>query len=214
MREPRRGERGTTIIEMAATAVVLTIVVAAVGLSFKTSFGFFRTSNSARNLERKANRGLEKVLDGLQRIPEDAVLPQLSAGQNSSWISYQRIASFVDGTAVYGPVMRLEWAPDPNDPEDGDDNDSDGLVDEGMIRLVTDPGGANEEIEVIVTDVASMMDGETLNSVDDNGNGLIDERGLCFEKDGKLLTVRVTLLRVAEDQSVVPWTGIGAVSLR
>ena len=165
----RNSERGMTVIELAIAAAVLVIVVAVVGKSVKPSFGFYRTSTSRLDLERKANRGLEKVLDGLQRVPLNSILPQLSSGETSPFIDYQKIVGFTDGTPVFGPTHRLEWQADPEDPED---------------------------------------------SVDNNGNGLVDERGLCFEMSGQLLTIRVTLLRVAEDQSVVSWTGTGSVALR
>ncbi len=40
--------------------------------------------------------------------------------------------------------------------------------------------------------VTPMLEGEEANGMDDNGNGLIDEQGLCFVVDGKTVTVRLT----------------------
>jgi hypothetical protein len=209
----KRNERGFTIVELAVTSVVLTLVVAAVGMSFKTSFGFFTAAGEVRTQDLKANRGLEKLLEKLQRIPEDAFLPQMVAGESSPFISFQRIEAFVDGTPQFGPTHRVEWMPDPDDPEDGVDNNQNGLVDEGVVMLRVNPGEVDERREILARGVAHYLKGETANGVDDNGNGLIDECGLSFEKDGRLLTVRVTLLRVS-DEEVVPWFGSGSVSLR
>ncbi|MCA9322374.1 MAG: hypothetical protein KDB53_16650, partial [Planctomycetes bacterium] len=41
------------------------------------------------------------------------------------------------------------------------------------------------------TNVQNLLQGEVLNGLDDNGNGLADERGLSFERDGVRLLVRV-----------------------
>jgi len=43
--------------------------------------------------------------------------------------------------------------------------------------------------------VATLMEGEDFNGIDDNANGLIDEEGLHFVIDGDSVTVRLTLRR-------------------
>mgnify|MGYP000916787162 FL=1 len=40
---------------------------------------------------------------------------------------------------------------------------------------------------------AKFLEGEISNGIDDNGNGLIDERGLSFEVQGKMVVIRITI---------------------
>jgi hypothetical protein len=100
---------------------------------------------------------------------------------------------------TFGPVTRIEWRPDPNDPTDGADNDGDGLVDEGEIVISRNFGSAGQQDTVIATSVPRLLLGELPNGADDNGNGLQDEAGLSFEllADG---SVRVRLTVQARKQ--------------
>ncbi|MCP3914576.1 MAG: hypothetical protein GY711_03345 [bacterium] len=43
------------------------------------------------------------------------------------------------------------------------------------------------------TRVAPFLEGEVPNGMDDNGNGLIDEKGFSFVRDRRAMTVRLTL---------------------
>jgi hypothetical protein len=46
---------------------------------------------------------------------------------------------------------------------------------------------------VLADGVTEYLEGETLNNLDDNRNGLIDEAGLCFTVDASSVVVHLTL---------------------
>jgi hypothetical protein len=43
------------------------------------------------------------------------------------------------------------------------------------------------------------MEGELANGIDDNGNGVIDEKGLCFVVEGNRVTIRLTIDKPGPD---------------
>jgi hypothetical protein len=206
-------ESGLTVVEMAVSILVISVTAGIVTMSFGTSYGLWRSGSSARHLDRKSNRGLSKVIEVLQYADVSKLEPVLLPGETSSYVSFQRSTGFVDGEQQWGQRIRIEWRSDPDDPVDAVDNNGNGLVDEGMVVRIVDPGGADEQSTVLVHGVSNLFKGEAENGKDDNGNGLIDEKGLCFEREANILTVRVTMLGSREDGAVNRWTGEGTIAL-
>jgi len=60
-------------------------------------------------------------------------------------------------------------------------------------------GEVEERIVVWCNTVSEMLEGELLNGYDDNGNNLDDELGLSFDKNGKSITIRMTLVTVDKE---------------
>jgi len=115
---------------------------------------------------------------------------------------------------IPGPTSRIAFQNHPSDPDDGIDNNGNGLVDEGQVILMRNVGLANETTTVIVPWVREFTEGEIANGNDDNGNGLIDERGLSFELVGQTLNIRITLERLDSDQRPLVRTVETSVRLR
>ena len=61
----------------------------------------------------------------------------------------------------------------------------------------------NEEVRVVWTSLVSpYLEGEIPNGMDDNGNGLIDEKGLSFVVDRNAVTIRLTLDQLVDGRMV------------
>ena len=59
------------------------------------------------------------------------------------------------------------------------------------------------------------LEGEIGNNlIDDNGNGLVDEAGLCFDLDGERLNIRLTLERRMGDGTLITHTAQRTIALR
>jgi type II secretory pathway pseudopilin PulG len=65
----------------------------------------------------------------------------------------------------------------------------------GEITWFENPGTADERRVVWVKHVPDFGLGEEVNGLDDNGNGLIDEGGLAFVKEGRSLRIVLSLRR-------------------
>jgi hypothetical protein len=58
------------------------------------------------------------------------------------------------------------------------------------------------------------MEGEVMNNLDDNGNGLVDESGLCFTFEDNTVTVRLTLEAEGPDRATLSRVFQGLVFCR
>ena len=103
------------------------------------------------------------------------------------------------GQVVWSPLRRLAFEYAPRVSNDGADNNSNGLVDEGRLVLTLDVGTPEERSVVLTNWVPELLEGELPNGIDDNQNGLVDERGFCIQRvadaAGDALLVRLSLQR-------------------
>ena len=107
-----------------------------------------------------------------------------------------------------------ERSSEPTDPEDGTDNDGDGIVDEGIVVLRLSAGEPNEYRVVLARGVARYLEGETPNGVDDNGNGQVDEKGLFMQVRNGAIYVNLTVQRMGRDRQPIFRTVRTAVAMR
>jgi hypothetical protein len=149
--------------------------------------------------ERRAASALERITAVLADCGGTTITGSLAPPAGASTVTFRERTGWNAGTVVWGPVVSLSWESDPMDPENGADDDRDGLVDEGQV--VWQSGTAPDVMRtVLVQDVAGRLEGETGgNGLDDNGNGLVDERGFSLDLDGGRLTVRLTISAVGPD---------------
>jgi prepilin-type N-terminal cleavage/methylation domain-containing protein len=216
--------RGLSLVEVMVAIAIMAIVVTVTYQTLATATEVTNTNSVKAGLEDDARKVIERIsrehraasivsLDGDaatpgSQKPEPATYP---AGTNDLTYSLLAAADPVTATASNYPASRIRWVADPQDPTDDIDNDHDGLTDEGTVELTSirlnnrddDGDGAIDEaddgdpvvIETIATNVARFLEGEMGNGADDNGNGLVDESGLCFSFDSttSLMTIRVTI---------------------
>ena len=121
--------------------------------------------------------------------------------------SNRRGEGYADGEMVWGEQRQLELQPE--EALDGADNDDDGLVDEH--RLVWTQGTRSV---TWARGIRAQLEGEIPNDVDDNGNGMVDERGLCFRLDGDTLTIALSVETRDPDRRLVVRTATTAIRLR
>ncbi len=159
-----------------------------------TSARAFRTGATVGQLEARTRDVLQRISDRLESADLTLTAPQIGAPFHSSWIDYQRVTGYTAGVRDLGPPERIILEYSPLDPNDGVDNDGNGLVDDGRIVWIENPGLASERRVVLSRWVPEFMENEIEgNLADDNGNGLQDERGLSFDFFGGRLTIRLTL---------------------
>lgn len=181
---------GYTLLEVVISMSVMVLTLGSVLGFVKIGTENSRSIAKVSKLDREADRVLQIIIRELSHAGADTITP-IDPGGGSS-ISYQRALGY-DEEVQWSSPTRIELRPDAADADDGIDNNSNGLVDEGQIVLVTNAGLVNERERVLVSRVSEFLGGEFANGLDDNGNGVVDERGLSFVSDGLSLTVRLTL---------------------
>ena len=191
----RLEQAGFTLLEMMIASVVLSVLVGGIYMVLTTGVLAYGSGITDADLEQQTGRALDRIVEEISMSGSDVLFPMPNPPLSSSQLTYQTNGGFDAGSINWGGTSRIEFRHASDDPDDGVDNNGNGLVDEGIVVWVKDPGGANERLVVLTHWVREYLEGEKPNGMDDNGNGLVDERGLSFDFVGGVLTVRLTLER-------------------
>lgn len=211
----RTGRAGFTLLELVISVGIVSVMATIALMIQNTGNSALEASNLQLEAEGKARRGIERVAQELERaIVMNLFTNFTAAAPHSPSLTYLDAGGLVDGELVPGSVTHIAWESDPRDPDNGIDDDGDGLVDEGVIAMWREVGEDDQVRVVLCNDVTEFFPGEIENGADDDGNGLIDESGFHFERDGNLITVRVSVAIVVSDGTRVARTAETSIRLR
>jgi len=215
LKRQRHRAGGFTLLELVISLGLTSVMVGAAVMIQVAGTNALQSSNQQLEAEGKARRGLDRVAQELERaIIMDVWTNFTPLAPDSPELSYLNVGGLVDGVMVPGHATRIRLEPDPRDPNNGVDDDGDGLIDEGVVVLYRNLLEADEIRVVICSDVTEFFAGETGNGADDNGNGLTDEAGFHFEQDGDLITVRICVAGVSSEGTTVIRTAETSIRLR
>lgn len=210
MKRPNASGRrpGFTLTEMSiglAMLVVLTNAAFVVGDSVTKTIRMEMTTGL---LDAASNRAMTRIVERLRQTSMGTVAPLLATAPFSTpVISIERVTGYANQAPLLANREVIRFVYTAQDPDDGIDNDGDGVIDEGRVILIQDAGLATQKIIVLAENVREALAGEILgNGVDDNGNGLIDERGFCINHGDGQITVRLSLEGVTHDGVVITRT--------
>ncbi|MBI1379755.1 MAG: hypothetical protein GC161_01560 [Planctomycetaceae bacterium] len=173
----RRNARSAfTLVEVAVTATLLAALLGAAAMVTSAGFGAQRTTALRAGLENEARRALHRIALELSTADLGSIDPDPAGPFGTHQLQFRQVVDVVDGAAVWGPPCRVELDPA-----------------SGSLRFVRAAGQANERRVVLSRRVADQLEGETADLTDENANGLIDERGFSVQRNGDLLTLRLTL---------------------
>lgn len=205
---------GFTMIELTIALVVAIVVLGFCWEALDAAAGSTRTTVLRSRLSAETQRLAERMASELMESSARTLNPIPIAPLGSPSLRYRQCVGVTNGALDWGPEKAFELQQDPRDPEDGVDNDEDGLTDECQVILRVNPGLPSEVTTVLIDNVASFLEGETDNGLDDNDNGLVDERGLCFSLDGVALQIWLTRQAPTADGRTISLTAMTSVSLR
>ena len=201
---PRRSARsGFTLYEVAITVGLLGLVFAATGMVSRSTSDLANWTGEKSRTEARARRALDRVVEELAMAGRGTLDPDPAQPNWTEELEFQCVTGVAGFVPIWGPLTELLWEREPAELDDGQDNDGDGLVDEGRVVLVRNSGGVNERRVVLCSGVAEFAQGESAAVGDENGNGLEDERGFSLQRDGELLTVFLTLQEQVESAQVL-----------
>jgi type II secretory pathway pseudopilin PulG len=184
-RSDRRG--AYTLVELLFATGILALVLGIPLALLRSSQRLQSTATSRVELQARSRRVLDRLaerLEGASQLQSQAV----------DGFGFQLAEGWDGANVLWSPLERFDLVASEHDPDDGVDNDSDGLVDELALVWTLDAGLPSELVTLLDDDIPETMAGETPgNGSDDNGNGLIDEPGLAFDFLGERIVVRVAL---------------------
>jgi len=193
-RPPKTGSQsGLTMLEVVCTTVVALVFMGITFQTMRVTTEATHSTISSSELDLRVHRVVQRLARELTRARVESIVPMPEAPLGASSLTFKIAELDETGSPAWSTLRRIELVPSPTDPRDGLDNDSDGLVDEHEIWIVEDVGLVTERRTVLCRRVADSLEGETGNSIDDNDNGLIDERGLSISMLDDILSIRVSL---------------------
>jgi hypothetical protein len=193
----RSGRTGFGLIEMVLCMAFLAVVAVNVTLVLRSSKDSGAADLSVDVLDDQARIALRRIALALMSASRDSLSPDTSSPLESSRISYQSQLGFEAGEVVWDDPQQIRLAePAP------------------QLLWSTNPDTPEERSVVWSNLVAPLLAGEQMNGLDDNGNGLIDEKGLSFEIDRDAVTVRLTIERRDEQNKTYDATVTTTVTCR
>ena len=181
----RRSRSGLTIVEAVVSVALLALVFSAFTLVVQAARRQQREGMQSLEIERTGNRVVDRIVGLLRYADATSFFPIAAPPLSSSTIGFQVVEGWAGAPVVSGP-QDLALSPD------------------GRIVWTLDAGLPTEQSVGLASGVPALLEGESANGVDDNGNGLVDEPGLCFARSGGVLLVRFTLQRTgAEGEDLV-----------
>jgi hypothetical protein len=186
---------GFSLVEMVVVASILGFALG-VPLMIIRSAERMRSAVTTRGeLQAMVRKTLDRITQRLEGS-RAAMIPQslLGPGLWSPTVDYEVALDWNGASVQWGPPERIALLASPEDPDDGVDNDSDGLVDERIVQWTSDIGLPTQRTLVLRRNVPEHLAGELAgNGIDDNSNGLKDEAGLSFEFVGDQVVIRCSL---------------------
>ncbi len=196
MRAPRRSS-GFTLIEIAIVIALGAVLVVKASFILREASTAAKRGSSAMVLEDQARSVLDRIayaIMGADRralVPENTVFPLYTPN-----LRYEVSVGLDDGEVVWSDPELIT------------------LENGSRVVWLANPEEEGERRVVWSNLVRSLLEGETINGVDDNDNGLIDEEGLSFVIDGNRVTIRLSLARMGENGEIATYTVNTTVTCR
>lgn len=210
----RSGSRGFTLIESLIAVSLLAVLFLAVVQASSRASDAFDEGSVEHALSTGTHRCLERITQAIE-FADGSILGGLGDPDlGDDEVSFRSPRGWAGTEVDWSDPIRILLELERGELDDGLDNDGDELVDEHQVVQIVDEGQPTERRIVLATGVPELFDGESANILDDNGNGLIDERGLSFSAAGSVVTVRLTCHRRDEAGRLLTKTAETAVRLR
>ena len=200
---PRRV--GMTLVEMLIVSSMLALIMGAMAMVNRAGQDSFTATTLSSKMDSRTSDVSDRLLRELEGVSPTGVMVPLPGLGGTDTMLFQ---------VPWGNLTQITYQMEAGEVDDGLDNDGDGMIDEGMVVLTRDVGGAGQISTVLCSGVAELLDGEVGNLVDDNGNDMDDESGFCLQTLGNLLIVRLTLLETDQDGKVLSRTVENSIRMR
>lgn len=192
---PREG--GFTLVELILSVALLAILAAKVGGALTAADRASTEATRRVVLEDQAHRVLSQIGMAIMGASRETLVPDRESPLSNSELRFQVILGLENGQVVWG------------DPE------LVGLSASGRQVFWSQNPDARETARIVWSQIAApYLEGELPNGMDDNGNGLIDEKGLSFEVDRDAVRIRLTLESLDSDGSAIVETVETTVTCR
>jgi len=179
----QRSLKGFTVVEIAVAVALAGLILGNVLMVLADTRERLAIQDVAKDVDAEARRALDRIALQIQGAVRQQLYTQVSAPLSADSINYTSVVGVQDGEPVISPLQRIAMSAEPG----------------SAVSWYQNPGSEQEKRIVWTRDLRSFCEGELPNGIDDNGNGLIDEKGLSFEVDGPMVRIALTIERPGPD---------------
>jgi len=207
--------RGFTMLEVMVSTAVFSLVLLSVALVTKTGNGVFRASLTRDAVRQQTQQALDRIVDSIATASKSTFDAAPLAPFGSSSLDFRTPTGIAGNVVSWSAKNRICYQVTAKHGE-GEEHEGHAqqLANDGEVVLIRGVGSAGSVTTVLAKNVADHLEGELGNGKDDNGNGLVDEKGLSFVLLGDQLTVRLTLADLDPDGQAIWVTAETQVRLR
>lgn len=187
-RARRQGDRSAfTLLEMAVALVLFALVLVNVYTILGGTSKAIVERNASFEVDAQASRALDRIAYAIVGSYEDSIHVTSESPGSQPELNYREFLGMnadLDGDGALDPAfsdpMRIALTGGAN----------------GEVSWFENPDAQGQKRVVWVKDVPAVAQGEiAANGIDDNGNGIIDETGLAFVKEGRSVRILLSLRR-------------------
>jgi prepilin-type N-terminal cleavage/methylation domain-containing protein len=203
---PSRG--GFTLLEVMIAITILALIIVNVQLVSKSGTAAARSGALMSSLENELEMTLDRITFALMSAQDEEIEGPLPAPVPSSFVRFASvIGRDAQGNVLMSPTEQISWAAHDEEPAGqgggGGAGQSGGTgnvtLEGGRVTWVEDADATASRRVTWSNAVPTVYEGEVdQNAEDDNENGLLDEAGLAFARDGSQVQVFLTVERVDE----------------
>ena len=180
-----RTRAGFTLLEVVISIGLVALVVTNIVMAMDSSTKAYRAGASRIEVEDQARRTLDRIALAVMGASREGLAPGQETPLDTDSLTYQLNLGYQDGEVVWSDPERIR------------------RDEQAQVTWSKNPGIPGEQRVVWTKWVRDFTAGEVFNGIDDNGNGLIDEKGLSFTIQDDLVTIRLTLEKADPDGNAV-----------
>lgn len=169
---------GITVLEAVLALALISIVFMKIVTIVTSTARAAQRESAEILLEEQAQMLLERIARTIMGAYKESIQPGAEAPLADTAIQFQVHLGIENGEVIWDDPQRIAL----DEEESG-------------VTWSRNPGTSEEQKAIWSRLVAEFLEGEIPDGMDNNNNGLIDERGLSFDLDGNAVTIRLTLLR-------------------
>jgi type II secretory pathway pseudopilin PulG len=171
---PRR--LGYTIVEMVISLGLLGGLLGGLALVLQQASNSYASSSERMALDVRGGHAVRRIANALRHVDTASIQVVPAPPFSASRIDFRVSQGYSGQQSTWSPPRSIALDPGP-----------------GRVVWTDNVTLPSQTSSNWCSGVTALLEGETLNGLDDNGNGLIDEPGLSFSRQGSLLTVLLTL---------------------
>ncbi len=179
---------GFSLVELLIALTIFALLTVNIAMVSKSGTAAAEGDLFRQLLDGELDMTLDRVKLAIMSATADNVYPQISGPASASHIDFSTSMGVQAGVHVMGDPERIRWTPSG--------------AEKGRVIWTQALGLAAERDIQWSSNVPTLQKKETINELDDNANGLVDEPGLAFHvqhADDQELQVFVTLTVAKEN---------------